>query len=169
MAPENRRSIIQAEEALLPFRPGVDGPWDRGAAAHLARRSGFGMPEEVVAQILELEPPRAAAELLEKKPEREDVEFTSEAARRLGSIDAARAAWVYRMLFSSSSAREKLTLFWHGHFATSQRKVEDARLMIRQIDLFRQRCDGPFEELLLEVARDPAMLVWLDGNSNRRG
>jgi uncharacterized protein (DUF1800 family) len=127
------------------------------------------MPEEAVARILELGPSRAAAELLERKAELEDVEFTSESAQRLGSMEAAQAAWVYRMLFGSNPAREKLTLFWHGHFATSQRKVDDARLMIRQIDLFRDKGAAPFEDLLLEVARDPAMLIWLDGNSNRRG
>ena len=159
MLSENLPEALRAEEALLPFRPGIDGPWNRAAAAHLARRAGFGMPEETVARILELEPRAAAAALLEKKPEREDVEFTSEAARSLGSLEAAQSAWVYRMLLGFNCAREKLTLFWHGHFATSQRKVDDVRLMQRQIDLFREKGTGPFEELLLGVARDPAMLV----------
>ena len=73
------------------------------------------------------------------------------------------------MLLGSSPAIEKLALFWHGHFATSARKVDDAKLMLRQIELFRQKGAGPFLDLLGGVARDPAMLVWLDGNSNRRG
>jgi uncharacterized protein (DUF1800 family) len=73
------------------------------------------------------------------------------------------------MLKGANPAREKLALFWHGHFATSNFKVDNVRLMLNQVDLFRQKGAGRFEELLLEVARDPAMLLWLDGNSNRRG
>ena len=158
-----------AAESLLAFRPGVDGPWDRAAAAHLARRVGFGSPLSMVEKILELGPERAPAELLERKPEPEGVELTTSTALRLANVEAAQSAWAYRMLFGSSPAIEKLALFWHGHFATSARKVDDAKLMLRQIELFRQKGSGPFLDLLGGVARDPAMLVWLDGNSNRRG
>jgi uncharacterized protein (DUF1800 family) len=157
------------EAALQPFRPGVDGPWDRAAAAHLVRRASFGMAPEAVERALGLGPEAAAADLLAARPEPEDVAFTQDAAGRVGSIESARAAWVYRMLFGANPAREKLTLFWHGHFATSQRKVEDAGLMVDQVALFRERGAGSFLELLQAVSRDPAMLVWLDGNLNRRG
>ena len=154
---------------LLPFRPGDDGPWDRAAAAHLARRAGFGSPPAVVERILEIGPERAPADLLERKPDPEGVELTTSAALRIGNDESAQSAWAYRMLFGATPAVEKLALFWHGHFATSVRKVDDAKLMLRQIELFRQKGAGPFLVLLGGVARDPAMLVWLDGNSNRRG
>lgn len=165
----NEKDEGSAREALLPFRPGVDGPWDRPGAAHLARRAGFGMAPEVVETILELGPERAPALLYERKPEPDGVELTASTALRLGNVEAAQSAWAYRMLLGSSPAIEKLALFWHGHFATSARKVDDAKLMLRQIELFRQKGAGPFLDLLGGVARDPAMLVWLDGNSNRRG
>ncbi|MBI4605615.1 MAG: DUF1800 domain-containing protein [Planctomycetes bacterium] len=158
-----------AGDVLLPFRPGVDGAWDRAAAAHLARRAGFGMPEGLVSKVLELGPEAAPRWLLEERPEPDDVRFTEEVASRVGSLESAQASWVYRMLLGASPAREKLVLFWHGHFATSARKVEDVGFMLDQIALFRSKGPGPFEDLLLAVSRDPAMLVWLDGNMNRRG
>jgi uncharacterized protein (DUF1800 family) len=160
---------IDAAVALGPFRPGADGPWDRAAAAHLLRRAGFGMPEEAIRKALEVEPRAAAEALFQERPEIDDVLFTGAAAYQVASVEAAQNAWVYRLLRGASPAREKLTLFWHGHFATSVRKVEDARLMTDQIELFRARGPGPFVDLLQGVARDPAMLVWLDGNSNRSG
>ncbi len=158
-----------AAEALEPFRPGVDGPWDRAAASHLVRRAGFGMPPAAVDGVLAAGPRAAAEKLLLGDTPSSDEEFASETAGKLGTLDAAQASWVYRMLRGTHPAREKLALFWHGRFATSVRKVEDVRLMLRQVEVFRTKGAGPFADLLLEVARDPAMLVWLDGNSNRRG
>ncbi len=64
---------------------------------------------------------------------------------------------------------ERVTLMWHGHFATSNSKVGDVRLMHRQNELFRNHGLGDFRELFHRVAKDPAMLVWLDGNQNRVG
>jgi uncharacterized protein (DUF1800 family) len=65
--------------------------------------------------------------------------------------------------------REKLALFWHGHFATSAAKVSDVRLLLDQIGLCQEFGLGGFRDLVLSVARDPAMILWLDGNRNRRG
>jgi uncharacterized protein (DUF1800 family) len=159
----------RAAGSLQAFRPGEDGPWDRAAAAHLARRAGFGMEPAAVDRILELGPGRAPLDLFEPRAEPEGVDLTASTALRLANVEAAQSAWAYRMLFGATPAIEKLALFWHGHFATSARKVDDAKLMLGQIDLFRRKGAGPFLDLLGGVARDPAMLVWLDGNSNRRG
>ena len=65
--------------------------------------------------------------------------------------------------------REKMTLFWHGHFATSFRKVENMRLMHQQNDTLRREALGDFRDLVLAVSRDPAMIVWLDNQQNRKG
>src|SRR5207253_10124131 len=65
--------------------------------------------------------------------------------------------------------REKMTLFWHNHFATSNAKVQSAALMQKQNQLLRTHALGKFEPLLLEVSKDPAMLVYLDSNSNIKG
>jgi uncharacterized protein (DUF1800 family) len=62
-----------------------------------------------------------------------------------------------------------MTLFWHNHFATSNAKVQSARLMLGQYRLLRKHALGSFAELLREMSYDPAMLVWLDGRGSRKG
>ena len=77
--------------------------------------------------------------------------------------------WADRMLRTPRPLQEHLTLFWHNHFATSQEKVMDYELMLRQNQTFRDLGNGNFRTLLLAVAQDPAMLIWLDNRDNRRG
>ena len=64
--------------------------------------------------------------------------------------------------------QEKLTLFWHGHFATSAQKVRDAYLMWLQNDTFRRNAAGNWLTMLTEVTKDPAMLIWLDQTQSRK-
>ncbi len=73
------------------------------------------------------------------------------------------------MLFGPDPLAERLALMWHNHFATSNVKVENLALMRRQNELFRALGRGPFGELLGAVVHDPAMLIWLDAPSNRKG
>ena len=85
-----------------------------------------------------------------------------------GDIEAEQAWWVYRMMTTRAPLREKLTLFWHGHFATSFEKVDNSRLMHQQVETIRRHAWGNVRELTLAIARDPAMVVWLDGESNTK-
>jgi uncharacterized protein (DUF1800 family) len=73
------------------------------------------------------------------------------------------------MLYTQRPLQEKLTLFWHNHFATANSKVNNANLMLQQIQLFRDSGLDNFETLLQKVTRDPAMLIWLDNRQNRKG
>jgi len=73
------------------------------------------------------------------------------------------------MLHTTRPLEEKLTLFWHGHFATAQYKVNNALFMHNQNQTLRQYATGNFKDLVTAIAKDPAMLVWLDGNTNRKG
>lgn len=70
--------------------------------------------------------------------------------------------WLDRMVLASNPFPEKLTFFWHGHFATAIQKVRSAALMLRQNELFRSAGLGAFDALDLAVAKDPAMMIWLD-------
>ena len=72
------------------------------------------------------------------------------------------------MLTTPAQLLEKTTLFWHGHFATSAAKVEDSELMLTQNDLLRRFALGDFAALLLEISRNPAMLIYLDSVTNRK-
>ncbi|OHV32416.1 MULTISPECIES: DUF1800 domain-containing protein [Pseudofrankia] len=76
--------------------------------------------------------------------------------------------WVRRMVATADPFTEKLTFFWHGHFATSITKVRVAAAMLAQNEIFRHSGTGPFDALTLAVARDPAMLAWLDAGQNRK-
>lgn len=87
----------------------------------------------------------------------------------LDNLDSIRQWWVFRMVHSSRQLEEKMTLFWHQHFATANYKVNNPRWMWQQIEMFRNNGLGNFRSLLLEVMRDPAMMIWLDGNTNRSG
>ena len=74
--------------------------------------------------------------------------------------------WLDRMAASTAPMREKLTLLWHGHFATGIQKVRLAAYMYGQNQAFRTLGGGSFETLTQAVAKDPAMLLWLDSNTN---
>ncbi len=87
---------------------------------------------------------------------------------RSNAIETQRLAtwWGRRMLLSQRPLEEKLTLFWHGHFATGSTKVRDARMMDRQNEMLRANASGDFRDLLLGILKDPAMLVYLDNGEN---
>jgi hypothetical protein len=74
--------------------------------------------------------------------------------------------WANRMLATPRPLEEKLTLFWHGHFATGNNKVRDYRMMLRQNEMFRARASGNLRDLLVAILKDPAMLVYLDNGEN---
>jgi uncharacterized protein (DUF1800 family) len=76
--------------------------------------------------------------------------------------------WLDRMVRTNRPLVERMTLVWHDWFATSDDGVNSARLMLRQNGLFRRLGMGSFEQLLMEVTRDPAMLVWLSGIDNTK-
>ena len=77
--------------------------------------------------------------------------------------------WVAELLATPSPLGERMTLFWHGHFTSGLQKVRSANLMYRQNLLLRRHALGNFAELLHAVSKDPAMLVYLDSATSRRG
>ena len=90
---------------------------------------------------------------------------------RASRLETNRAAywWAERMLTTHRPLEEKMALFWHGHFATSEEKVRDVRKMLRQLELFQAHGTGNFRDLLIGVAQDPAMLAFLDAGVNVKG
>jgi len=163
-------SLRAAEEALAPFRPDTDGPWDAPAASHLLRRSCFGGTRRQRDEVLAWGPAAAVSELVACPPIEGTYAQVLEALAPLcsvGSLEVYRSVWLTRMLRDPRPMREQLALFWHGHFATSITKVRGPQLMAAQVDLLRTLGSGPFGNLLAAIARDPAMIRWLDGNGNR--
>ena len=80
-----------------------------------------------------------------------------------------RGWWLREMVATPSPLTERMTLFWHNHFVSAQPKVRYTQLMYRQNVLLRKHALGRFDELLHAVAKDPAMLIYLDSATNRRG
>ena len=107
---------------------------------------------------------------LPSRPARGDLAALKAYAREdLLELTGLQAWWIDKMIATSTPLREKLTLFWHGHFATAFSKVRDAKLMYLQNELFRQAGGGSFETLTQAVATDGAMMVWLDTITDKKG
>src|SRR5262249_51029075 len=97
------------------------------------------------------------------------LEVFTDAGESLKEIAQFRAWWLWGMQESGHPLREKLALFWHNHFATSNAKVLNARLMFEQNVTIRKHALGRFRPSLIDMSKDTAMLVWLDSNQNRKG
>ena len=137
--------------------PGMDPfPKSRAEAVRIARETGTSMG---VAMLPEGESRRL-----------QPVVNTFFYGLRANAVETQRLAtwWGERMLATRRPLEEKLTLFWHGHFATGAGKVRDARMMHRQNEMLRANAAGNFRDLLVGILTDPAMLVYLDNGENRK-
>ncbi len=90
-------------------------------------------------------------------------------AERIERSIGLREWWLRQMLVTPDPLRERMTLFWHNHFVSGMQKVQSPQLMYRQNVLLREHALGNFGMLLHAVARDPAMLRYLDSAFNRKG
>jgi uncharacterized protein (DUF1800 family) len=138
------------------------------------RRGGFGAKPSEIKELVELGPAKTIDRILGKSNtqaleafEQESSQIVS-AIRSGGSIDSLAAWWLHRMIHTPSPLVEKITLFWHGHFATGADKVNDIELMVQQNKLLREHALGDFRKMVHEVSKDPAMLLYLDSASNRK-
>jgi uncharacterized protein (DUF1800 family) len=160
--------------AWQPWQPTAGDPWGRKWAAHLYRRAAFGAGRDELMEAERLGPEGTLDLLLRGRDfATEIVETLADAGRiaaeRDETGDELRGWWLYCMLQGGYPLREKMTLFWHNHFATSLVKVQNTALMFRQNCLLRQHALGRFGPLLQAISRDGAMLCWLDSNSNVKG
>ncbi len=162
---------------------------------HLLRRAGFGATPSEIEFYSELGYGGAVNVLVDYDDVTDDVDsYIGKAGYALTSggflpnrnIAHARQRWLFRMVHSQRPLQEKMTLFWHNHFATAVSKIqgaygseegtrymaavpaEDPSQVEGQIELFRRFALGNFRDLLQAVAKDVAMLVWLDGRLNVR-
>jgi uncharacterized protein (DUF1800 family) len=147
---------------------------DRRWAAHLLRRAGFGGSADELDSYAALGYGGAVDRLL--APGSVDDSATGNLISGLdATLNAAtqivdgQALWLVRMLYTQRPLQEKMALFWHNHFATGVQKVRDPGMMYQQNELFLTQGLGKFDDLLAGVARDPAMIFWLDNNTNRKG
>jgi uncharacterized protein (DUF1800 family) len=158
---------------------------DRARIAHLLRRATFGPTAEEVdaaeragydATVRQLvrptgtdsgapQPPVfAAMPELGKNASRADKQKANQQRRQ--QVTAAIDWWLDRMVAAEHQLTEKLVFFWHGHWATSAQKVKVAPLMLGQLRTFREHGRGDFAALATRMVRDPALVIWLDGQKN---
>ncbi|MDR7420507.1 MAG: DUF1800 domain-containing protein [Armatimonadota bacterium] len=187
------------QQVVAKYVPSASDPWDRIKAAHLLNRAGFGGRPEETDRVFRLGPEAAVDALMAFDRVPESVtppDFTSlrnlwetvaglyrsnasERQRFEARVIAQRADneklqelrewWVARMIQTRRPLQEKMVLFWHGLLVSGR---PDARLtenLYNQNELFRRNALGNFKALILAVARDPAMLEYLDNESNRKG
>jgi uncharacterized protein (DUF1800 family) len=160
-----------------PYLPHAAAPWDLGRVVRLRRRAGFAATWDEIRRDLDDGPEASVGRLLSGTARirgvPQDFEETAaalaESAVSAGDAGRLKAWWVYRMLFGPDPLGERLVLLWHDHFATSVEKVNDLAWMRQQNETFRRHARAPFGEFLRASVREPALLVWLDAQDNRKG
>ncbi|MFM0733876.1 DUF1800 domain-containing protein [Paraburkholderia sediminicola] len=188
LAPHNRHRAPAAASAASPADQDI---LDANDARFFLTRVGFAPDSNEVAQYVGLTREQTVDKVLatarteavtplpdwvlEPIPTREtrktwtDEQRRDEQRLRGQRYELLRAWWVREMLSTPSPLTERMTLFWHNHFTSGQDKVQYPQQMAQQNMLLRRDAFGNFGELLHDVAKDPAMLQYLDGASNRKG
>jgi uncharacterized protein (DUF1800 family) len=167
------------------YVPDEKSPWNFARVVHLHCRAAFAATWDEIQRDLK-DGPRASVDRLLAGTSAKAMSGTFEkdaavladfAVGRGNATPVGGAAgsdhlkgwWIYRMLYGLDSLGERLALMWHGHFATSNIKVQSLAAMRRQNELFRKFARAPFGELLNAVVHDPALLEYLDAPANRKG
>ncbi len=149
----------------------IESKQDLKLMTHLLRRAGFGATPDEFDQAMDKGYDAVLDELL--NPAGDDI-LPNDLIRRY-HVDqsdlrgGAVAYWVYRMAVTDYPLREKMCLFWHRVFATASYKLIQGRVVISQIDMFRDHGMGNLDNLLVRLSRDPAMIMWLDNQDNHKG
>jgi uncharacterized protein (DUF1800 family) len=177
MRPPADRKSPEATDSWARYVPDASSPWNLRRVVHLHRRAGFAATWDEIQRDLKDGPAASIDRVLAGKAATEGVpadfaktaDLLGESAVTSGDPARLKAWWVYRMLYGPDPLTERLALMWHNHFATSNLKVENLGFMRRQNELFRRLGRAPFGDLFRAVVHDPAVLVWLDAQVNRKG
>ena len=164
--------VLDPSRAWQPYRPDDSNPWDIKKVGHLYRRAAFGANYRQLDEGVAAGPEKTIAGLLSGGPalevfNRQMAEMT--ASLNLVIDEELRGWWIFRILQSPFPLEERMTLFWHNHFATSNAKVQNLRYMLKQNELIRRNALGSFRTMLEEMSKDPAMMVWLDTSLSKKG
>ncbi len=156
--------------AWAVYRPNAQQPWNLILAGHLFRRAAFGAGWDQLQQALSDGPQRTIDKLL--KPQADTTAFNNTYDgydnSAAGSIKSLRAWWLRRIIQTPHPLLEKMTLFWHSHFATNSDKVKNPRLMLQHIQLLRSHALNSFGDMLQAISHDPAVLIYLGADANRK-
>ena len=147
---------------------------DIALMAHLMRRAGFGASREELEQRVARGYEATVEELLDPESHGIPPLDTDELFRMTPGFkvpanpENMSGYWMYRLINTPRPLEEKVSLLWHHIFATANSKVNSPLEMTRQIDMFRELGMGPYRTMLVELAKNPAMIFWLDNNENHK-
>jgi uncharacterized protein (DUF1800 family) len=169
-----KANLPATSDSWKPYVSSSAVPWNLRRVVHLHRRAGFAATWSELQRDLAAGPAPAITRILAGKActEGNPPDFNDLAQLLLdsaGDAERLKAWWFYRMLFGPDALGERLTLCWHNHFATSNRKVNDTGAMRRQNAIFRELARAPFGKLVDRVVHDPALLRFLDAPENKKG
>ena len=145
---------------------------DFALMSHLMRRAGFGATGDEIEANCERGYKATVEELLnpsDASPPADEYELLRYHPGSLlagGQPPMGNINWMYFLLNTGRPLEEKMALFWHHLFATGNSKVDNYDQLVQQIGMFRRHGVGNYRDLLLEVAKNPAMIFWLDQNEN---
>ena len=163
-------SKVDPAEAWASYQPSAAVPWNKKWIAHFYRRAAFGPTPADTERALADGFEKTLARLMAGEPDAPALlELFTDTGRYIKSDLQLRVWWLYAMTEGGHPLREKLTLFWHNHFATSYAKVQRTQLMFEQNVLLRKHALGKVRPFLLDMSKDTAMLKWLDSNQNVKG
>lgn len=152
-------------DPLRPYQPSDTAPFDLARVGHLFRRVGFGASLEIRRRAMR-EGVDRAIDMARVDRRGEDVEPMSEIVIGLRDMKRLRSFRMWRALAAKDRLNERMSLFWHDHFATSNRKLADPAAMARQFDVFDRLGTGTFDSLVDAICHGAAMLRWLDNDTN---
>ena len=142
---------------------------------HLLRRAGFGATPAELANYSTMGFEAAVDSLLNYENVQDNmastlpaIPLTYSAQQSASELSVLGEWWVNQMALTNRPLQEKMTLFWHNHFATGFSKVQNGYLMYKQNEFLRENALGNFKDILTGITADGAMLIWLDGNQNRK-
>ena len=158
--------------AWARYEPDARRPWNLALVGHLYRRAAFGATWDQLQRALADGPQRTIDGLLRPRADvaafnRQYDEYETPPNDENSSSEL-RAWWLQRMIRTPHPLLEKMTLFWHGHFAVNAAKVNSARATQRHLQLLRSHALGSFRAMLLGIVRDAAMFLSLDAKANRK-
>ena len=163
---------VDPQWAWSVYEPDSQYPWSRRSAAHLFRRAGYGASWAQLDEAVRVGPAATIDGLLAAgqaaRGFQQEMDRFAKTTLATGNAKKLSSWWLYRALHAPDQLHDKLTLFWHGHFATSAAKVQDAHVMYEQHAMLRQLALGEFIKLAQAISRDPAMLIYLDSATNRK-
>jgi uncharacterized protein (DUF1800 family) len=153
---------------LAPWQPSAQDPFDLRRCGHLLRRAGFGASLAVRRRLARAGLDAALQHVMPAASAAAPADALLDEVIAFGERARVRAFRVWVALQCVQPLRARMAVFWHDHFATSDAKVQDPRAMALQLATFDRLGLGRFDDLLLAMCRDPALLRWLDNDVNTR-